>query len=72
MIQFQNAIFKNSTSNPHMYRVVGLVRLHREIGTNMEIRFKVLQKKPLLNKSKKILSQFWYYELKALSRPTYC
>ena len=28
-----NAIFNNSTSNPHVYRVVGLLRLHREIGT---------------------------------------
>ena len=43
MIQFQNAIFNNSTSNPHMHRVVGLLRLHREIGTHLEIRFKVLQ-----------------------------
>ena len=34
----------NSTSNPHMYRVVGLLRLHREIGTQMEIRLKILQK----------------------------
>ena len=66
-----NAIFNNSSNNPHVYRVVGLLRLHREIGTQMEILFKVLQKK-LINKSKKILSQFWYYELKALSRPTYC
>ena len=28
-----NAIFHNSTSNPHVYRVVGLLRLHGEIGT---------------------------------------
>ena len=28
-----NAIFNNSSNNPHVYRVVGLLRLHREIGT---------------------------------------
>ena len=38
------AIFSNSSNNPHVYRVVGLLRLHREIGTQMEIGFKVLQK----------------------------
>ena len=39
-----NAIFNNSSNNSHVYRVVGLLRLHREIGTQMEILFKILQK----------------------------
>ena len=28
-----NAIFNNSTTNPPVYRIVGFVRLHSEIGT---------------------------------------
>ena len=28
-----NAIFNNSTTNPPVYRIVGFMRLHSEIGT---------------------------------------